>query len=324
MRKQYDEQVAALCRAHPRQADALATLADGVPEDSPDRLLLDVVTGLLERAEKAAGSRYPATWRRFLAAFPDVARSTAGLKESAVLASLTALLALDEPVDHLRLHHLVKRLGHRRLAPLQARLARLLEPDDRLPATTALIRGLARHERIARGLTDEGLPAEEARSASLSCYRAAFWLLMAEVPDAVPGEPLTTPEEMKQAVEGETVVGWREQFALVAADPWAPYPIRVRRLAADAGYPEVAEAFERCMQVYRTQLEVEERRQVAREIRRLVAVSGASQREFARYVGTSPSRLSTYVTGTVTPSAVMLMRIARVSRMLEQELSRGG
>jgi transcriptional regulator with XRE-family HTH domain len=42
-----------------------------------------------------------------------------------------------------------------------------------------------------------------------------------------------------------------------------------------------------------------------------MAASGLSRAEFAARIGTSPSRLSTYATGKVVPSAAMLVRMRR-------------
>jgi transcriptional regulator with XRE-family HTH domain len=49
-----------------------------------------------------------------------------------------------------------------------------------------------------------------------------------------------------------------------------------------------------------------------------VSASGITQRQFAQWVGTSPSRLSSYVSGSVTPSASLMLRIARTSRLLQE------
>ena len=49
-----------------------------------------------------------------------------------------------------------------------------------------------------------------------------------------------------------------------------------------------------------------------------------TQREFATLVGTSPSRLSTYVTGNVTPSAAMLLRINRMAKRARNDAARAG
>jgi len=59
----------------------------------------------------------------------------------------------------------------------------------------------------------------------------------------------------------------------------------------------------------RADAERTERAEVAAEIADLVHRSGLSRADFARRIGASASRLSTYLTGTVTPSAALLVRM---------------
>ena len=73
----------------------------------------------------------------------------------------------------------------------------------------------------------------------------------------------------------------------------------------------VAPVMERAISRTRQTAEVSEREAVATEIDRLVRASGLSRAEFASRIGTSASRLSTYVTGKVTPSAALLVRMRR-------------
>lgn len=56
-----------------------------------------------------------------------------------------------------------------------------------------------------------------------------------------------------------------------------------------------------------------ERQAVATEVDRLIGESGLSRTEFASRIGTSASRLSTYATGKVTPSAALLVRMRRAT-----------
>ena len=55
----------------------------------------------------------------------------------------------------------------------------------------------------------------------------------------------------------------------------------------------------------------EDKAAVAARIRELVTSSGLTRTPFADAVGTSGSRLSTYCTGSVTPSAALLLRMER-------------
>ncbi|GGF24484.1 helix-turn-helix domain-containing protein [Subtercola lobariae] len=54
--------------------------------------------------------------------------------------------------------------------------------------------------------------------------------------------------------------------------------------------------------------------QVATVIQRRIRESGLTRVEFARHLGTSRSRLSTYENGTVTPSATMMLKIDALAR----------
>jgi DNA-binding transcriptional regulator YiaG len=71
----------------------------------------------------------------------------------------------------------------------------------------------------------------------------------------------------------------------------------------------IAFAMERAISLVRKEAEAEERRSVAAEVDRLVRESGLSRSEFASQIGTSASRLSTYATGRVTPSAALMLRM---------------
>jgi transcriptional regulator with XRE-family HTH domain len=55
---------------------------------------------------------------------------------------------------------------------------------------------------------------------------------------------------------------------------------------------------------------------MAAEIRDLVSESGLSAQDFAERIGTSRSRLSTYMSGKVVPSATLMIRMRRVGGAL--------
>ena len=56
-----------------------------------------------------------------------------------------------------------------------------------------------------------------------------------------------------------------------------------------------------------------ERADVASEVQALVARSGMSKQDFAERIGTSRSRISTYTSGKVVPSATLMVRTRRVA-----------
>lgn len=63
---------------------------------------------------------------------------------------------------------------------------------------------------------------------------------------------------------------------------------------------------------------------VARRIRDAIALSGLSQKEFANLMGTSASRLSTYASGKVCPSAAFLVRAEQVVTDMGSRAQDGG
>jgi DNA-binding transcriptional regulator YiaG len=133
---------------------------------------------------------------------------------------------------------------------------------------------------------------------------------------ASPNDPVETwPfEGILAAVERGTLPDWRRLAKAIQSDPWGPVAQQVLeavRLSRPYGTTELLDGV-----VSRARrLAVDsERRTVADEVRRLVSGSGLSQHDFADRIGTSRSRLSTYMSGKVVPSAALLVRMRRVAR----------
>jgi len=129
--------------------------------------------------------------------------------------------------------------------------------------------------------------------------------------DAVSIWPL---EAIQTALERGGLGNWRRMADAIRAEPWGPVARRVEETAMYSRPYGVAAAFERVISRAREAAEASEREAVAAEVHRLVRASGLNRVEFATLVGTSASRLSTYVTGKVTPSAAMLVRMRRTQR----------
>jgi DNA-binding transcriptional regulator YiaG len=128
--------------------------------------------------------------------------------------------------------------------------------------------------------------------------------------DPVSAWPL---EAIQTALERGGLGDWRRLAAAIRADPWGPVARRIEELLAYSRPYGVAPAFERAIAQSRAAAEAAEREAVAVEVRELVDRSGLSQAEFASRVGTSASRLSTYASGKVTPSAALLLRMRHVA-----------
>lgn len=134
--------------------------------------------------------------------------------------------------------------------------------------------------------------------------------------DVSPDEPVEQwPfEGVQAALERGGLSQWRRLAAAVRERPWGPVARRIEQaLTIDRPYG-VAELMDCVIAQSRADAEESERAEVSERIADAIARSGVSRREFAAQVGTSASRLSTYVSGKVSPSAAMLVRIERAGR----------
>ncbi len=132
---------------------------------------------------------------------------------------------------------------------------------------------------------------------------------------ASPDDPVDTwPfEGILAAVERGTLPDWRRLAAVIRADPWGPVAQQVLeaiRLSRPYG---TAELLAGVVARARKLAADSEREDVAAEVRNLVGRSGLSKQDFAERIGTSRSRLSTYMSGKVVPSAALMVRMRRVA-----------
>ena len=140
--------------------------------------------------------------------------------------------------------------------------------------------------------------------------RLAFRNVAISPTDPVSEWPL---EAIQTALERGGLADWRLMAAAIEADPWGPVARRVEEVLGYTRPYGVDAAFARAISRSRKATEAAERRAVANEIDSLVRDSGLSRAEFAARVGTSASRLSTYISGKVTPSAALLLRMRRIA-----------
>lgn len=124
-------------------------------------------------------------------------------------------------------------------------------------------------------------------------------------------------EAIVTVVERGTVTDWALLTAAIREDPWGVVARQVESYLAYSRPWGVAPLLERAILTAREMAEQDERAAVAAEIRELLAVSGLTTGEFASRIGTSRSRLSTYLNGRVTPSAALLLRMRRLVTTLQ-------
>ena len=137
-----------------------------------------------------------------------------------------------------------------------------------------------------------------------------FRNITASVDDPVETWPF---EGILTAVERGTLPDWRRLAAAIRADPWGSVAQQVLEALELSRQYGTSELLTTVIERARQETADAEREQVAGEIRDLVARSGLSRQDFALRLGTSRSRLSTYMAGKVTPSAALLLRMRRVT-----------
>jgi len=140
--------------------------------------------------------------------------------------------------------------------------------------------------------------------------RLKFRNITASVDDPVETWPF---EGILTTVERGTLPDWRRLAAAIRADPWGPVAQQVLEAVAMSRPYGTSELLTAVIERAREDTAAAERDEVAGEIRDLVTRSGLSRQDFALRLGTSRPRLSTYMSGKVTPSAALMLRIRRVA-----------
>lgn len=272
---------------------------------------------LAARSDRAASADAGAIWTPFLALTTTPAWSKDNTR-SAVLSNLVALVLFGEAEDIVTLDSLIRSIGAERTAAIQSELDELLGLGPDLPITTAALRLLGDVALLRDRLARTGLSATKLSATVTRTHHQTFWLLVAGAEDLPRTPTIRSTDQLMDLVQHGNARRWRAALLPLIESPWGPYGEHVLGLAKGADLDVIAEILEECRKVYRHRQEQRERDAIAREIRRLVAISGLTQRQFAAQIGTSPSRLSTYVNGRVIPSAAMLLRIRRVAHAQRQ------
>lgn len=131
-----------------------------------------------------------------------------------------------------------------------------------------------------------------------------------------PDDPVSEwPTEAVQiALERGDLADWRRIVAELKREPWGRTARQVEEVLSHSRPYGIADAMTMVLERIRTAAERQEREEIADRVRDAIARSGLGRAEFASRLGTSTSRLSTYATGKVTPSATMMLRIERAAK----------
>lgn len=133
--------------------------------------------------------------------------------------------------------------------------------------------------------------------------------------DVSPDDPVVEwpLEAIQAALERGSLSHWQRLASAIREQPWGAVARGVEEVLTYSRPYGVALAMERVITRTRAAAEKEECESVAEEVKRLIEASGLSRTEFASRIGTSPSRLSTYASGKVTPSAALIVRMRRTA-----------
>lgn len=119
-------------------------------------------------------------------------------------------------------------------------------------------------------------------------------------------------EALVAVIERGTIGDWMPLIRAIELKPWGTVARRIEDYLGYASPYGTGPLLRRTIARARTAAEAQERAAVAARVRSLIKRSGLSNEEFARAIGTSRSRLSTYASGKVVPAATLLVRMEAV------------
>ncbi len=129
-------------------------------------------------------------------------------------------------------------------------------------------------------------------------------------------------EALVTAIERGSISDWARISGAIRTDPWGDVARQVDAYLSYEAPVGVAGLMQRAIARARDQREQQERDDVARHIQQYVDTSGLSMTQFAARIGTSRSRLSTYRSGSVLPSAALMTRMQWLAEQETQGESR--
>ncbi|TVS83908.1 XRE family transcriptional regulator [Mycobacterium helveticum] len=142
-------------------------------------------------------------------------------------------------------------------------------------------------------------------------------------PSPRPGdEPLPDPDQpvefwstaaIRSALQGGDIATWKRIAAALKRDPYGRTARQVEEVLEGTRPSGISRALGEVLERARTHLEANERAEVARHVRVLIDRSGLAEHEFASRIGVDPHDLVTYLDGSTSPSASLMIRMRRLS-----------
>jgi hypothetical protein len=118
---------------------------------------------------------------------------------------------------------------------------------------------------------------------------------------------------IRSALQGGEIDTWKRIAAALKRDPFGRTARQVEEVLEGTRPYGISKAMWEVLERARIHLEANERAEVARHVALLIERSGLAQQEFAARIGVAPEELATYLDGSVSPSASLMIRIRRLS-----------
>ena len=118
---------------------------------------------------------------------------------------------------------------------------------------------------------------------------------------------------IRLAVESGDLTIWQRIVLALKRDPYGRTARQIEEVVETTTSPGITKALTEVLARSRTQLEADERAEVARQIQALIDRSGLGPREFASRIGVSGEELATYLDGHVSPSAAQMVRMRHLA-----------
>ncbi|MBU8822698.1 hypothetical protein [Mycolicibacterium goodii] len=130
---------------------------------------------------------------------------------------------------------------------------------------------------------------------------------------------------IRAALETDDLTVWQRIVAAIKRDPYGRTARQVEEVLETARPYGVSKALSEVLVRTRDHLEASERVEVAKQIQAMLRRSKLAPQEFASRIGVSNEEFATYLEGSVSPRASLLLRMQRLSdRFAKIAAQRGG
>ena len=118
---------------------------------------------------------------------------------------------------------------------------------------------------------------------------------------------------IRSALQSGNIATWKRIAVAIKRDPYGRTARQVEEVLDGARPYGISKALSKVLDRARTHLEADERTEVARHVQLLMDRSGLGQQEFASRLGVAEDDLASYLNGSTSPSASLMIRMRRLS-----------